>query len=170
MWRQVDLTVIQGRHLGLSNLDIGGKDDLKGGDNTDVDVSCEIHLNRILCSRTTVQRSLASPDWHENFSFPGLPPFENLEIVVWKERKMSKPVSIGSTRISLSNFRRGEPVEGWFPVIQPRQLGSESRVGDLRLKIRVDEYVPLPRKWPLLILLQRGDLALPVIYGAYGSM
>lgn len=138
MWRQVDLTVIQGRNLGLSKLDAGGKDD---GDNSDVDVSCEIHLNSVLCSRTTVKRSLASPDWHENFSFPGLPPFEILEIVVWRERKMSKPVSIGSTRVFLSNFRRGELVEGWFPVVQSRQLGSESRVGDLRLKIRVDEYV-----------------------------
>ena len=170
MWRQVDLTVIQGRNLGLSKPETGGKDDSKDGDNSDIDVSCEIHLNSVLCSRTTVKRSLASPDWHENFNFPGLPPFENLEIVVWRERKMSKPVSMGSTRISLSNFRRGEPVEGWFPVVQPRQLGTESRVGDLRLKIRVDEYVPLSRKLPLLIVLQRGDPSLPVIYESHGGM
>src|SRR6266568_2003996 len=51
MWHQVDLTVIQGRNLGLSKPDTGGKDDSKDGDSSDIDVSCEIHLNSVLCSR-----------------------------------------------------------------------------------------------------------------------
>jgi len=140
MWRQVELTVIQGRNLNNLRAEAGGnKDESKDEDGSDVDISCEIYLNGVLCSRTTVKRGFGSLDWHETFVFPGLPPFENLDIVVWREKKPSKPNSLGTTRIALGNFRRGDPVEGWFPVVQPGAIGSEFRVGDLRLKIRVDE-------------------------------
>ncbi|KAJ3515401.1 hypothetical protein NLJ89_g1775 [Agrocybe chaxingu] len=118
--------------------------DPNDGDGGDVDVSCEIHLNDILCSRTTVKRGLGSPDWHESFSFPGLPPFENLDVVVWKEKKLHKPSILGMTRIALGNFRRGDTVEGFFPVMQAGSIGTEVQVGDLRLKIRVDEEIILP--------------------------
>jgi len=141
MWRQVELTVIQGRNMGTSKSDSGpGKDDKDDGDGAEVDISCEIHLNEILCSRTTVQRGLGSPDWHEAFTFPGLPPFEHLEISVWRDKKLSKPSILGTTRIALGNFRRGDHVEGWYPVVQPGAIGTEIQVGELRLKIRVDEY------------------------------
>ncbi|KIM48201.1 hypothetical protein M413DRAFT_224313 [Hebeloma cylindrosporum] len=143
MWRQVELTVIQGRNLGLArqSLDNRKPDD---NDSADTDLSCEIHLNDILCSRTTMKRALGSPDWHESFVFPGLPPFENLDIVVWKEKKLSKPSVIGNTRISLGHFRRGDTVEGWYPVLQTGGVGTDVQFGELRLKIRVDEEIILP--------------------------
>lgn len=139
LWRQVDLTVIQGRNLGSTNTEAVGN-----SEECSADVSCEIHLNDILCSRTTVKKVAASMDWYEHFSFPGLPPFEKLEIVVFKERHSSKPLNLGSACITLCNFRRGEFVEGWFPVVrQIEALGVENYVGELQLKIRVDEYVVL---------------------------
>ncbi|KAF8973924.1 Rho GTPase activation protein [Flammula alnicola] len=146
MWRQVELTVIQGRNLGLTRHFNGTNNGDSNPDNegADVDISCEIHLNDILCSRTTVKRGLGSPDWHESFTYPGLPPFENLDIVVWKEKKLLKPSIVGITRISLINFRRGDIVEGWFPVLQTGSIGSEVQFGELRLKIRVDEEIILP--------------------------
>lgn len=139
MWRQVELTVIQGRNLNNQKTDTGNKDDLNDEDGSDSEISCEIYLNGVLSSRTTVKRGFGSLDWHETFTFPDLPPFENLDIIVWRVKKLSKPISLGTTRIALGNFRRGDPVEGWFPVVQSGALGSECRVGDLRLKIRVDE-------------------------------
>ena len=149
LWRQVDLTVIQGRNLGTSN-GRATRSNLNQ-ERSEVDVSCEIHLNDIICGRTTVKNGGELIDWHESFSYPGLPPFEILEVVVWKDRKSSKPVKLGSTCIMLCNFRRGEFVEGWFPVVRRVEgLGVENHMGDLRLKVRVDECVLLP--WSVVVL------------------
>jgi hypothetical protein len=146
MWRQVELTIIQGRNLGNhkpladSSTHAGGAGDLEV-DAVDLDVSCEIHLNGQLCGRTTVKRGIGSPDWHEHFTFADLPPFETLEVFVWREKKLLKPTDMGSIRIALSNFRRGEAVEGWFPVLHSGPIASSVQVGDVRMKIRVDECV-----------------------------
>jgi len=104
-------------------------------------VSCEIHLNDTLCGRTTVKKGVGSPDWHESFTFSDLPPFDTLDVIVWREKKLFKPTIMGSVRITLSNFRRGEAVEGWFPVLHTGPIASDLQVGDIRLKIRVDESV-----------------------------
>jgi C2 domain len=137
MWRQVELTIVQGKNLGLTRYD--GANTNFEFDGLEIDLSCEIHLNDILCSRTTVKKGSGSPDWHENFTFPDLPPFESLDIIVWREKRMSKPSVLGITRIALGNFRRGDAVEGWFPVINGGAIGTEIQVGKLRLKICVDE-------------------------------
>jgi hypothetical protein len=108
----------------------------------DNDVTCEIHLNDILCGRTSARkRGLTSAiDWHEKFMFAELPPFDSLDVVVWKEKKVMKPLVVGFIRIPLSTFRRGEATEGWSPIMQAQAGPSrEIQVGELRLKIRVDE-------------------------------
>ncbi|KAJ7786308.1 GTPase activating protein [Mycena metata] len=151
MWRQVELTVIQARNLGntrpfeMSNgaAVISGTPD-PDPDPVDLDVSCEIHLNNMLCGRTTLKKGIGSPDWHENFTFTDLPPFDTLDIFVWKEKKLFKPTLMGSVRVTLGNFRRGESIEGWFPVLHQGPTASDLQVGDIRLKIRVDEEIILP--------------------------
>ncbi|KAJ7900348.1 GTPase activating protein [Mycena olivaceomarginata] len=152
MWRQVELTVIQARNLGNTRpyensngaAVISGTDPLDAADPVDLDVSCEIHLNSMLCGRTTLKKGIGSPDWHENFTFTDLPPFDTLDILVWKEKKMFKPTLMGSVRVTLGNFRRGESIEGWFPVLHQGPTASDLQVGDIRLKIRVDEEIILP--------------------------
>ena len=144
MWRQVELTIVQGKNLGLtrydeSTNDVNGANTNLEYDGLEVGLSCEIHLNDILCSRTTVKKGPGSPGWHEHFTFPGLPPFETLDIIVWQEKKLSKPSVLGITRITLGNFRRGDVVEGWFPVLNGGAIGTEIQVGKLHLKICVDE-------------------------------
>jgi len=149
MWRQVELTVIQGRNLGNTkpfaeipgNTGVVGVESNSEPDAVDLDVSCEIHLNDTLCGRTTVKKGIGSPDWHESFTFSDLPPFDTLDVIVWREKKLFKPTIMGSVRITLSNFRRGEAVEGWFPVLHTGPIASDLQVGDIRLKIRVDESV-----------------------------
>ncbi|OBZ79003.1 Ras GTPase-activating protein gap-2 [Grifola frondosa] len=147
MWRQVELTCLQGRNLGTSRplseeppCELDAKAD---ADAIDMDVFCEMHLNGFLSGRTTVKKGIGSADWHERFTFADLPPFENLEIVVWREKKLMKPAIIGTVLIVLVNFRRGEYVEGWFPVLYGGQTAS-MQAGELRLKIRVDEEIILP--------------------------
>jgi hypothetical protein len=150
MWRQVDLTVAQGRELGnpkpfieaIANAGVvGGLESYTEPDAIDLDVSCEIRLNDMLCGRTTVKKGIGSPDWHESFVFSELPPFESLEVIVWREKRLFRPTKMGTIRVILNNFRRGETVEGWFPVLHNGPLASDLQVGDVRLKIRVHESV-----------------------------
>ncbi|KAI8995639.1 Rho GTPase activation protein [Trametes punicea] len=150
MWRQVDLTCIQGRNLGVtrplsddSEALTADQDVKHDADAIDMDVYCEVFVNGVLCGRTTVKKGIGSPDWHERFVLSDLPPFENLEIVVWREKRLTKPVIVGTVVIVLVNFRRGEAVEGWFPVLHAGQASS-TQVGEMRLKIRVDEEIILP--------------------------
>ncbi|KAJ7181660.1 GTPase activating protein [Mycena crocata] len=151
MWRQVELTVIQARNLGNTRplevpngAVIGGAEAGAEADPVELDVSCEIHLNNTLCGRTTLKKGIGSPDWHENFTFTDLPPFDTLDIYVWKEKKLFKPTLMGCVRVTLANFRRGESIEGWFPVLNQGPTASDLQVGDIRLKIRVDEEIILP--------------------------
>ncbi|KAJ7225513.1 GTPase activating protein [Mycena pura] len=162
MWRQVELTVIQARNLGNTRLVdlgtgagsgaavIGGTEPGADTDPVDLDVSCEIRLNDTLCGRTTLKKGIGSPDWHESFTFTDLPPFDTLEVLVWREKKLLRPQLMGSVRVTVQNFRRGESIEGWFPVLLhqgPSVIGpsvSDVQVGDIRLKIRVDEEIILP--------------------------
>ncbi|RPD82540.1 Rho GTPase activation protein [Lentinus tigrinus ALCF2SS1-7] len=148
MWRQVDLTCLQGRNLGvtrpLSDEPPTAEQEAKAeADAIDMDVYCEIFVNGILCGRTTVKKGIGSPDWHERFVLPDLPPFENLEIVVWREKRLTRPSMIGNVVIVLVNFRRGDAVEGWFPVLNGGHASS-TQAGEMRLKIRVDEEIILP--------------------------
>lgn len=143
MWRQVKLVCQQGRGLGTSrpfpedplSADQEAKPET---DAIDMDVYCEVYVNSILSGRTTVKKGLGSPDWHEAFTFSDLPPFENLEIVVKREKKLVKPIVLGSILIYLMNFRRGEYIEGWFPVVNGNgHIGVQA--GEMRMKLRVDE-------------------------------
>ncbi|KAF5390273.1 hypothetical protein D9757_002936 [Collybiopsis confluens] len=151
MWRQVELNVMQGRNLGnskpleVSSLDDDANDSASEPDPVDLDVYCEIRLNEILCARTTVKKGIGSPEWHENFTLSDLPPFESLEILVWREKKLFKPSILGAVRIPLNNFRRGESVEGWFPLLQTGSIASDIQVGEIRMKIRIDEEIILPQ-------------------------
>ncbi|RDB28888.1 putative Ras GTPase-activating-like protein ngap [Hypsizygus marmoreus] len=129
MWRQVELTVIQGRGLGNTRLfDVGiGADTNAEPDAIDL-----------------VKKGIGSPDWHESFTFSDLPPFESLDVLVWREKKLFKPTILGSVPIPLGNFRRGDTIEGWFPVLHNGSMASDIQVGELRLKLRVDEEIILP--------------------------
>ena len=77
---------------------------------------------------------------------PDLPPFEKLELVVCREKRLSRPAVVGSVLVVLVNFRRGDAVEGWFPVLNGGQASS-TQAGEMRLKIRVDEWVDIVAPW-----------------------
>jgi C2 domain-containing protein len=149
IWRQVELTCIQGRNIGVprsldpsSNAGTTNDQEVRSDvEAVDLDLFCEVYLNSVLSGRTVVKKSTGSPDWHENFLFTDLPPFEKLAVVVWREKKLQKPFVIGTVYITLTNFRRGEQVEGWFPVLFGGATTASTQVGQLRLKIRLDESV-----------------------------
>ncbi|KAH9178719.1 Rho GTPase activation protein [Lactarius sanguifluus] len=122
-------------------VDSEGRAEAEAGD---LDLFCEVYFNNVLSGRTVVKKSMGSPDWHEGFLFMDLPPFEKLAVVVWREKKLQKPFVVGTVHITLTNFRRGEHVEGWFPVLFGGSTAACAEVGQLRLKLKVDEEIVLP--------------------------
>lgn len=152
IWRQVELKCIQGRNIGSArSLDEssphspppGGDTEPRTSDSdaTDLDLYCEIYVNRTLSGRTVVKKSLGAPEWHENFLFRDLPYLEDLTIKLRREKRLLKPSTVGTIYVLLSNFRRGEMVEGWFPVLYGGSGTASMQVGQIRLKLRVDELV-----------------------------
>lgn len=145
MWRQVQVTVVQGRNIGSPKAfgDAQGTGHLGDGaqepDQVDMDVYCELLFNDVLCGRTTVKKAVGAPEWHESFTFPDLPPFGDLVFNVCREKKMLKSHMLGSIYIALGNFRRGESVEGWFPVFHGGPWANSIQVGEIRLKLKVEE-------------------------------
>ena len=172
MWRQVEVHCISARDLGQSkhlsdskfseakplppispepSVSSNGSDSngtwapgiSDGGG--DYDVWCEIWANSMLCARTTVKKCTANPEWHESFLIGDLPPFDNLQITLYKERRGSaRSVPIGSVVISLGTFQRGEYMEGWNSIVGTNTnistgSGFYSQVGELRLKLKIDE-------------------------------
>lgn len=172
MWRQVEIHCISARDIGqvkhlagsrpseerppppvVSDLSLSsGGSDSNGSSpprvsdgSRDYDLWCEIWVNSMLCARTTVKRNTANPEWHESFLISDLPPFDNLQITLYKEKRGSaKSVPIGSVAIPLATFHRGEYMEGWNPIAGTNTNASTgpgfySQVGELRLKLKVDE-------------------------------
>ena len=145
MWRQVQFGVNQARNLGSVKLpsDVLAspmQSDYDGAnEGTDMEVSCEIVINEVSSAWTTTKKCTGSPEWHELFTFSDLPPFGDMFIHVYREKKISKPQLLGSASLSLSNFRRGETIDAWFPLISSNQSVSGTQTGEIRLKIRVVE-------------------------------
>lgn len=148
MWRQIEVNCLQGRSLGVSRQFVDGVatgvSESQQDTDTDHDCFCEIYANDILCARTTVKKCVSLLDWHEGFLLPDVPPFESLEIIVFREKRMAKVSAIGSVLIPLGNFRRGEYVEGWFPVLDNTAANVCIQIGEIRLKLKVDEEIILP--------------------------
>lgn len=141
MWREVHLTIASGRNLGTSKVynPVQNTDDaVQEIELKDIDVYCEIVFNHTVCARTTVKKGPRLPEWHESFVFPDLPPFEALEVMIWKDKKLVKSSLIGKVTVDLATFRRGELVEGWYPV-QSTNISSQLQLGELRLKVQVYE-------------------------------
>ncbi|TDL28435.1 Rho GTPase activation protein [Rickenella mellea] len=147
MWRQVELRIIQGRHLGVTRAVthqiLGLSSDGDGGDAVEMEVFCQIHFNDNTCGRTAPKKSMGSQEWHEQFVFSDLPPFGEMVIQVYKT-KSAKALLLGSIFITLGTFRRGELVDGWFPVISAGSTACAVQVGEIRLKVKVDEEIILP--------------------------
>ena len=159
MWRQVKLTVMHGRNLGgfgklastegLTTATSSAETDHgEGATDASADslVFCEVLVDGFASGRTMFQRGEAGtrsdpPNWTwlESFSLSDLPPFGTLSIRVWRHKKSAKSTLVGAVEISLGHFRRAQAVEGWFPVMSSGSNGNGIQVGDLKLRVRVDE-------------------------------
>lgn len=146
MWRQVFLEISQVRNLGSlkSSSDTGQSSGVTSdtdspNDSGDMEVTCEFFINESLCGRSTTKKGIGSLEWHEQFTISDLPPFGELVIHVYREKRMFKPHLLGTITIVLPNFRRGQTVEGWYPIIHSGSSVNGTQIGEMRLKLKVDE-------------------------------
>ncbi|EJD47784.1 Rho GTPase activation protein [Auricularia subglabra TFB-10046 SS5] len=162
------------------------------GSRDEMDLFCEIVLdNDHPAARTSVKRAGGEPFWHESFTFGDLPPFGALFVNIWREkRSLAAAIGVGSPQlpssglgaapatnvggsaaifggveIALANFRRGEWVEGWFPVLLGGAAANGIQVGEIKMKVRIDEEIVLPAEayGPLLASLSQRNY-LDVLY------
>lgn len=156
MWREVDLVVCQMRNMknpktlaamrsGVPANTTPGTMDPNGnfgdGEGLDMDVWCDIKLNNAIYGQTSTKKVIGSELWNEGFIFADLPPFDNLQIVLRREKRTSRPIDLGSVTIALENYEKGEYVEGWYPILIAGAGGRDTQLGELRLKLKVSEYV-----------------------------
>ncbi|KAF8516149.1 GTPase activating protein [Hysterangium stoloniferum] len=161
MWRQVNLTIMHARNLGASKKHASAdppisststlvESERDSDSNIDSFVYCEVVIDGVVAGRTMTQKGQTDMDsdsswtWLESFLLSDLPPFEILGINVWRCKKTtSKPVLIGTAEVPLVTFPRRQMMEGWYPVMAA-STGYAIQVGDVRLKMKVDEETILP--------------------------
>ncbi|KZW02215.1 hypothetical protein EXIGLDRAFT_760059 [Exidia glandulosa HHB12029] len=171
MWRQLELHIIQGRNLGTARLVTDPPsspvtEDADSPQRDEMDLFCEIVLSTDdqPAARTSVKRAGGEPYWHENFTFGDMPPLGSLFVNIFREKRSSllplgsgqpppntgllgggnSAAIFGGVEIALGNFRRGETVEGWFPVLLGGAAANGIQVGDLKMRVRIDEEIVLP--------------------------
>lgn len=159
LWRQVSLTVMHAKNIGFNKKPISTETNLSSAQSLDPDPNqssqdanvdsqmfCEIYYDNIIMGRTIYQKGQSGVDpdptawtWWETFVLSDLPPFGVLDVRIFRFRKTAKPALVGRVEISLSHYKRGHLMEGWFPVMTAVNNGSGVQNGNLRLKIHVDE-------------------------------
>lgn len=151
MWRQVSLSILNARNVGLSkkpsnpNLNENGTISVVNEEVSDVgpdlQMYCEIMFDGVIVARTMHQKGQAANSsdpspmwtWHETFTLSDLPPFGMMLVRVWV-KKGSKAMLVGTVEMALAHPRRGQLHEGWSPI-----MSRSLQVGALRMKIMVDE-------------------------------
>lgn len=178
MWRQIDLSVLEGRALGIpvpvqSDTALGEhtatpsmplsptQASFNGGSahasvSTDGGVYCEVSVDGHLAARTTVAKAPirgGAHEWQATFALQDLPSMSMLAISVCRERRSTKgppaggkSAVIGRVLINVGNARRGEELEGWWPLLAGADgdqggVGPVMQVGEIRLKLRINEWV-----------------------------
>ena len=141
MWRRIELTIKEGRHFSSPKINDDGLVDPTESEPTEMDIFCEIDVNNSTFGRTIVKTASGSFTMGAKFIFDDLPPFDKLQINVLREKRTAKPSVLGSITILLSNFRRGSELDVWYPVIGTGTALSGFQVGELRLSLKVDEFV-----------------------------
>lgn len=105
----------------------------------DANFFCDVWMNNMVCGRTTTKKLSPISMWNESFSLQDLPPFEVLEIAVWRDKKSSKSTYVGSTTIAPNNFRRGVVIDAVFPILLQGVGNRDTQVGEMKLMLKVDE-------------------------------
>jgi len=120
---------------------------------------CEVLLDKVLFSRTSIKYKHELLFWGEQFLFDDLPPTESVTISLFREsetkkkRKQEKSIFVGSCVIDLCNIETNTEIEKWVSVYIPRispkmqqklSVQSKSDQPVIRTKFKYETTVVLP--------------------------
>ncbi|KDN46647.1 hypothetical protein K437DRAFT_106884 [Tilletiaria anomala UBC 951] len=137
-----------------------------GGGSENAWHSCRIYVNGVLLARTSFKSSQDGLVWMEDFHFETLPTLRRLQIEVLQQTTgrggAMKQVPLGLVTLPVETIRRGEDIEGWFPVwsiSEEKDADAASRfdlgarelvpfaqevVGEIKLNFKISELIVLP--------------------------
>jgi len=114
---------------------------------------CLIWMAGDLVAQTKMcNSSFKSMTWFDKFSLKDLPSLTSLQIDVMHSGRNGKSGVLGTVNLPVETMRRGEPIEGWFPIWASRGRESETSsssaveacysdevVGEIKIAINVAE-------------------------------
>jgi hypothetical protein len=120
---------------------------------------CLVLLDGAVVARTKVRASgTGSIVWVEKFCMAEVPSLSSLQVDVICSQRTGKYSLLGSVDIPIETMRRGEDVEGWFPIWAQRRVDDAAAanarsdlsygremIGELKMVIRVREETILAR-------------------------
>ncbi|KAK0533658.1 hypothetical protein OC834_001921 [Tilletia horrida] len=122
---------------------------------------CVVRHGSYAVARTKVFSTNSSQLWLEEFSVGDLAPWTTLTVEVMQAHR-GKTALVGIVDLTVQTMRRGEPVEGWFPIwsttraarehvpistiADPASAYSRELAGELKLTIQLRDEVVMPRK------------------------
>lgn len=121
---------------------------------------CLIWMASVLVAQTKMcNSSFKSMTWFDKFSLKDLPSLTSLQIDIMHSGRNGKSGVLGTVNLPVETMRRGEPLEGWFPIWASRAREADTAstpavegcysdevVGEIKIAINVTEETILPVK------------------------
>ncbi|KAK0544924.1 hypothetical protein OC846_005871 [Tilletia horrida] len=142
---------------------MAGQDlDGSGREDTILQCYCIVRSGLYAIARTKVFSTTPSQIWLEKFSIGDLAPWTTLSVELIQVQRSGKTQLIGIVDLPIHTMRRGEDIDGWFPIwssarstsgpvsigsaADPAVAYSRELIGELKLIIHVRDEVIMPRK------------------------
>jgi len=120
---------------------------------------CIVWMAGEVIAQTKVQSGASNVmAWYDKFSFKDLPNLAHIQIDVMQSGRNGKFGILGSVILSMNTMRRGENIEGWYPIWSSRARDSDAfsspvemchadeMMGEIKLCITIAEETILPLK------------------------
>lgn len=80
---------------------------------------CQVWMNGEVIARTKMESGTANIAWFDKFALQDLPKLEMLYIEILQSWRAGRYVQLGTVDLPVETMRRGEKIEGWFPIWSP---------------------------------------------------
>lgn len=77
---------------------------------------CQIWMNGEVIARTKMESGTSNIAWFDKFALQDLPKLEMMYIEILQSWRTGKYVQLGTVDLPIETMRRGEKIEGWFPI------------------------------------------------------
>jgi len=123
---------------------------------------CIVRCGTYAVARTKVFLSTSNQLWLEKFSIGDVAPWTTLTVELMQAQRGGKSALFGVVDLPVQTMRRGEDIDGWFPIwstalaarengpvgsaADPSSAYSRELIGELKLVIHLRDEVVMPKK------------------------